>query len=55
MEGTYRNVIQLPDQAVQESDVVTIPKGKDVWMWHLRTWFSGGLVTDGLTVGLDDL
>ena len=28
---------------------------KDVWMWHLGTWFSGGLGRVGLMVGLNDL
>lgn len=26
-----------------------------MWMWHLGTWFSGGLVSAGLMVGLGDL
>lgn len=25
------------------------------WMWHLRTWFIGGIVCAGLTVRPDDL
>lgn len=28
---------------------------EDVSMWHLQTWFSGGLVSAGLMVEPDDL
>lgn len=28
---------------------------KASWMWHLGTWFNGGLGTAGLMAGLDDL
>jgi len=44
------------EQAAQGSGGVTIPGGvqKHVWMWHVRTQFSGH-GGDGLTVGLDDL
>lgn len=28
---------------------------KDMWIWHLRTWFSGEKGGAGLRVGSDDL
>lgn len=45
------------EQAAQGSDRVTIPESilRNMWMWYLRTWFSGEHSGCWLMVGLDDL
>jgi len=51
MERVVNHRNRLP-RAVVESP--SLEGFKNLWMWHLRTWFSrrGGV---GLAVGLDDL
>lgn len=41
---------RLPSEAVDSASLQTL---KNVWMWCLGTWISGGLGSGGLMAGLD--